>query len=113
MKILKAVLIAFEVRSGGTGFHSFSFRVDGGRNGMASVRVMISQDAHRKLLAQFARARLQPLDKPVLLKAWARWELDQRAEEQGSLPATVTITASDIDDSGAYASDLGRNLRAG
>ncbi len=88
------------------------FRVDGGRNGMCNVTVMISQDAQRKLVGQLQRARFAPLEKGAMLKAWARWELAQRLEDHGVLPQAVTITASDLDDFGAYASDLGRSLLA-
>jgi hypothetical protein len=80
---------------------------------MHQVTVMISQDAHRKLGAQMARARLQPVEKTALLKTWARWEIAMRLEDQGVLPQTITITASDVDDFGAYATDLARTLRVG
>lgn len=100
-----------EIMSGGTGFHRLVFKVDGGRSGMSSVTVMISQDAHRKLVQQMARARFQIIEKSQLLKTWARWEIALRYQEKGVLPGTVTITARDIDDFGAYASDLGRTLQ--
>ena len=109
---IRAVLMSSEIMSGGTGFHRFVFKVDGGRSGMSNVTVMISQDAHRKLAQQMARARLAPVEKGALLKSWARWEIALRLDEQGVLPATVTITARDIDDFGAYAVALGRTLQA-
>lgn len=110
---LRAVLMAAEIRENGSGFHKLVFRVDGGRNGMSNVTVMISQDAQRKLTAQLQRARFSAVEKSALLKFWARWELAQRLEASGALPATLTVTASDLDDFGAYASDLGRTLMAG
>lgn len=108
---IRAVLMSSEIMSGGTGFHRLVFKVDGGRAGMSSVTVMISQDAHRKLVQQMARARFQIIEKSQLLKTWARWEIALRFEEKGVLPGTVTITARDIDDFGAYANDLGRTLQ--
>jgi hypothetical protein len=102
-----------EINSGGTGFNRLEYKVDGGRAGMSTVTVLISQDAHRKLAAQLVRARLPVVEKPQLLKTWARWEIAMRLEDHGVLPRTITITASDLDDFGAYAVDLGRHLRAG
>ena len=110
---IRAVLMSSEIMSGGTGFHRLVFKVDGGRSGMSSVTVMISQDAHRKLVQQMSRARFQAVEKAQLLKTWARWEIALRYNEKGVLPGTVTITARDIDDFGAYASDLGRTLQVG
>ncbi|MFN8618208.1 MAG: hypothetical protein U0837_14020 [Dehalococcoidia bacterium] len=110
---IRAVLMSSEIMNGGTGFHRLVFKVDGGRAGMSSVTVMISQDAHRKLVMQMSRARFQPVEKTALLKTWARWEIALRYAEKGVLPGTVTITARDVDDFGAYASDLGRTLQVG
>lgn len=110
---IRAVLMSSEIMNGNTGFHRLVFKVDGGRTGMASVTVMISQDAHRKLVQQMSRARFQIIEKTTLLKTWARWEIALRYNESGTLPGTVTITARDIDDFGAYASDLGRTLQVG
>ncbi len=109
---IRAVLMSSEIMNGGTGFHRLAFKVDGGRSGMASVNVLISQDAHRKLVQQMTRARIQPVEKSALLKAWARWAIALRLDEQGTLPATITITSRDIDDFGAYATDFGRTLQA-
>ena len=110
---VRAVLMSSEIMTGGTGFHRLVFKVDGGRMGMANVTVMISQDAHRKLAAQMARARIGQVEKLELLKTWARWEIALRYNELGTIPLTVTITARDVDDFGAYASDLGRTLQVG
>lgn len=110
---IRAVLMSSEIMTGGTGFHRLVFKVDGGRLGMANVTVMISQDAHRKLAAQLTRARIAHVEKPELLKTWARWEIALRYNELGMMPLNVTITARDVDDFGAYASDLGRTLQAG
>ena len=109
---IRAVLMAAEIRENGNGFHRLVFRVDGGRSDMFSVTVLISQDAHRKLTQQMQRARFSPGEKSSLLKSWAKWEIALRLEESGVLPATLTITASDLDDFGAYASDFGRTLLA-
>ncbi len=110
---IRAVLMSSEIMNGGAGFHRLVFKVDGGRAGMSSVTVMISQDAHRKLVQQMSRARFQVVEKTTLLKTWARWEIAMRFNDSGVLPATVTITARDIDDFGAYASALGRTLQVG
>jgi hypothetical protein len=99
-----------EIMNGGSGFHRLVFKVDGGRAGMTMVTVLISQDAHRKIVQQMARARFAPVEQNTLLKTWARWEIAMRLEENGVLPATVTITSRDVDDLGAYASDLNRTL---
>lgn len=110
---LRTVLMAADIKASGAGFHSLVFKVDaGGRSGISQVTVLISQDAHRKLAAQMARARLRPIEPILLLKTWARWELAHRVKEHGVAPSSITITASDIDDFGAYASDLGRTLQA-
>jgi len=109
---VRAVLMSADIKSGGTGFHRLEYKVDGGRGGVSNVTVLISQDAHRKLAGQLVRARLPVIEKAQLLKIWARWAIATRLEEQGFLPSTLTITASDLDDFGAYAVDLGRHLRA-
>lgn len=110
---IRAVLMSSEIMNAGSGFHRLVFKVDGGRSGMSSVTVMISQDAHRKLVQQMTRARFPSVEKTALLKTWSRWEIALRFQETGVLPGTVTITARDIDDFGAYASDLGRTLQVG
>ena len=110
---IRAVLMSSEIMNGGSGFHRLVFKVDGGRAGMTSVTVMISQDAHRKLVQQMSRARFQVVEKSSLLKTWARWEIALRYQDSGVFPGTVTITARDIDDFGAYATDLGRTLQVG
>lgn len=109
---IRAVLMASDIRAGGSGFHRLTYKVDGGRAGMTNVTVLISQDAQRKLATQMARARLQPIEKTALLKFWARWAIALRLDEVGLIPATITITSSDVDDFGAYATDLGRALQA-
>ena len=108
----RAVLMAADIHESGNGFHRLKFKVEGGRNRMSEVTVLISQDAHRKLTVQMARARVHTFDKAALLKTWARWEIAQRIQEQGFAPATITITASDLDDFGAYATDFARTLQA-
>ncbi len=118
----RAVLMVADIHESGNGFHRLKFKVEGGRNRMSEVTVLISQDAHRKLTVQMARARVHTFDKAAfdkaafdktaLLKTWARWEIAQRIQEQGFAPATITITASDLDDFGAYATDFARTLQA-
>ena len=105
--------MASEMKTGTTGFNRLVFKVDGGRNGMSQVTVMISQDAHRKLQQQMLRARYARIEPEQLIRAWARWEIGLRTAEQGFVPATITITASDLDDFGAYASDLARTMQLG
>ncbi len=107
---LRAVLMAAELQHGRSGYHRFVFRVDGGRAGMFTVTVQISEDAYRKLVGQLARARIYPPEKVAMLKHWARWEIAQRLEEDGAVPATITVAVHDVDDSGAYATALGRTL---
>ncbi|MGH2632731.1 MAG: hypothetical protein ACRDG3_04905 [Tepidiformaceae bacterium] len=108
----RAVLMSADIKSDGTGFHKLVFKVSSGRTHMALVTVMISQDAHRKLATQMVRARFRPVAIDLLLKTWARWEIQQRVDDHGLPPRSVTITASDLDDFGAYATDLGRTLLA-
>lgn len=110
---VRAVLMASEITAGSTGFNRLVFKVDGGRNGMAQVTVLISQDAHRKLTQQMARARFHRVEPAQLLRNWALWEIGARFQEQGTIPATLTITASDLDEFGAYASDLARSMQLG
>lgn len=107
---VRAVLMSAEIKEGGNGFHRFVFKVDGGRSDMFSTTVLISLDACRKLTAQMQRARVQRLDRASLLKTWARWEIAMRLRQDGVLPSTVTITASDLDDYGAYAMDLAQSF---
>ncbi len=109
---VRTVLMSADIKNGGTGFHRLEYKVDHGRGRMSMVTVLISQDAHRKLASQLTRARLPVIEKSQLLKTWARWVIAMRLEDDGILPRTLTITASDLDDFGAYAVDLGRHLRA-
>ena len=109
------VLMSSDVRDGTTGFHRFGFKIDGGRVGMSEVTVQISVDAHRKVVSQLSRARMLPndrADKAALLKRWAIWDVGNRYRENGFVPKTITITASDVDEFGAYATDLGRSLKS-
>lgn len=109
---LRTVLLSAEIKEGGPGFHRLVLKVERGRGDMSRVTVLISQDAHRKLLAQLSRARVRPASTLELMKTWARWEIEYRVREFGDAPPSVTITASDLDDFGAYALDLGRALQA-
>ncbi len=109
----RTILMSADIKSGGSGFHRLVFKVDsGGRAGISQVTVLISQDAHRKLALQMSRARLRPVEPSVLLKTWACWEIANRIENHGVPPQSIAITASDLDDFGAYATDLGRTLQA-
>jgi hypothetical protein len=110
---IRAVLMSADIKTDGTGFHRLTFKVEGGRAGMSSVAVNISQDAHRKITVQMNRGRHPQYQRDVLLKVWARWAITLRMEDLGVIPATITITASDIDDFGGYANALGDALKAG
>lgn len=109
---VRAVLMAAEVKDASHGFNRLVFKVDVGRSDMLTTTVLISQDAYRKLIAQLLRARIHHADRISLLKAWSRWEITARLDQFGSVAPTVTITAGDLDDSGAYAMDLARSLKA-
>jgi len=102
-----------EFNDGSSGFHRLTFKVDMGRGRtMSNVTVLISVDAYRKLATQLARARLPRVDRDRLLKLWARWEISSRIRDHGVLPSTLTVTASDLDDLGAYAHGVSRALLA-
>lgn len=109
---IRTVMMSADIKSGGHGFHRLLFKVERERGTINQVQVLISQDAHRKLTSQLSRARMRPSDTLTLLKTWARWELQHRVQEQGIVPTSITITASDLDDFGAYALDLGRMIQA-
>ena len=83
---IRTVMMSADIKSGGHGFHRLVFKVERDRGTMSQVQVLISQDAHRKLSSQLARARMRPGDTLTLLKTWARWELQQRVQDQGSVP---------------------------
>lgn len=109
----RTLLMSAEFNDGSSGFHRLTFKVDQGRGRMlTTVTVLISVDAYRKLATQLARARLPRVDRDRLLKLWARWEIGIRLQEHGVLPSTLTITASDLDDLGAYAHGVSRALLA-
>ncbi len=106
---IRAVLMAYAPESSDNGFHRITYKVEEGRSQMTTVAVMISRDAQRKLGSHLSRAGARTSSEK-LLKAWARWAISNRLDETGSLPATITITGSDIDDTGAYASGLRATL---
>jgi hypothetical protein len=110
--LMRAVLLAADVKDAGYGFHRLVFKVDAGRSAKLTATVLISQDACRKLTTQLERTRTRHIDRLELLKTWARWEIGARLDQFGTLAPTVTITADDLDDSGAYATDLARSLAA-
>lgn len=106
---LRVLLMSAEFTNSGTGFHRVSFRVSRGRGKpMQDVAVLISVDAYRKLATQLARARIPLPNREHLLKAWARWEVTMRYEDDGSIPSALTITSSNLDELGAYAVDFSR-----
>lgn len=109
---LRAVLMSAAIMNGSPGFHKLAFRVDAGRGRIENVTVLVSTDAERKLVSQLTRARLPRPEGARLLQAWARWEMSLRFRETGLIPATITITATDLDDFGAYATNLGQSLLA-
>ncbi len=107
---VRAVLLSAELQPGRTGYHRLRLRIGGGRMETTDVVVQISEDAYRKVTGQLARARFHPEEKRSFLKRWAQWEIARRLEEGGGLPSTITVTAYDVDDLGAYALDLGYSL---
>ncbi len=102
-----------EFTEASSGFHRLRFKVDLGRGrGLRNVAVLISVDAYRKVTSQMARARLPVIERDQLLIRWARWEIAMRLDDHAVLPSTISITASDIDELGAYAHGLGQSLMA-
>lgn len=95
------------------GFHRIVFRLDGGGRSIGLVTVQISRDALRKLRRQIARVTHVRPDDAALLKGWAKWALIQRIESRQPFQPLLTITASDVDEFGSYASEIRRGLRAG
>jgi|SRR5688572_3131665 hypothetical protein len=109
---VRSVLMAADIRDDGTGFHRVMYKIEDGHGVMSSVTVLISQDAFRKAQSQLSRARFRAVDRAVLVKKWALFEITLRLEDTDLIPSTITITARDLDDLGAYASDLGRRIAA-
>jgi hypothetical protein len=107
----RSVLMSIRTAQSGNGFNELVFRISVDRSTIQTVTVLISNDAQRKLAGQLTRARMPKVERDQMLKLWAKWELAMRAEE-GTLPSTLTITASDLDEYGAYATDFGRSLLA-
>ena len=100
-----------DIKNGRAWFGRVVIKVEAGRMGAAHVTKMSSQHDDLKIAGQMVRSSMKLPKKTLLLKTWARWEIAMRLEEQGIIPQTITITASDVDDFGAYASDLGRTLQ--
>lgn len=110
---IRSMLMSAEFNDGSSGFHRLTFKVDQGRGRtLSNVTVLISVDAHRKLATQLSRARLPRVDRDRMLMMWARWEIATRLQEHGVIPSTLTVTASDLDDLGAYAHGFSRALLA-
>jgi hypothetical protein len=111
---LNVVLMRTDLRPGDApGFHRIAFRIESGTRPLGLVTVQISQDAFRKLRSQMLRLSNMRPDEAALLTGWARWALVQRIESGQPPQPIVTITASDVDDFGSYASEIRRALRAG
>lgn len=100
---LRAVLMSLSIEDSGKGFHRVTYKVDGGRNGVHRVTVMISADAYRKLASQLSRLGVGRVDAASLVQEWAKWAVAERLDLGPDVPETMTITASDVDDLGAYA----------
>jgi len=110
---LNVVLMSADLRPGDApGFHRILFRIETGRRPLGLVAVQISQDAFRKLRSQMMRLANARPDEAALLKGWARWALVQRIESGQAPQPLITITASDVDDFGTYASEIRRILKA-
>ena len=111
---LNVILMRTDIRPGeAPGFHRITFRIENGGRSLGLVTVQISQDAFRKLRSQIMRIASGRRDESALLTGWAKWALVQRIESGQTLQPLLTITASDIDDYGTYASEIRRTLRAG
>ena len=108
---VRAVLMALQIERSDNGFHRVLYKVDGGRAGTLDVNVLISRDAQRKVTTQLNRGGTRRIDTERLVKTWARWAIAHRLDEGDQLPKTITITASDVDEYGAYAASLGDFLR--
>lgn len=109
---LRSVLMSIRTADSPSGFNELVFRVSVNRTSIQSITVLISNDAQRKLAGQLLRARMPRVEREQMLKLWAKWEIGNRLEFGEPLPATLTITASDLDEYGAYATDFGRSLLA-
>jgi len=109
---LRAVLMSLSIEESGKGFHRVSYKIDGGRSGAHRITVMISADAYRKLAGQLTRLGVNRVSVSPLIQEWAKWAVVQRLSETGELPETMTITASDVDDLGAYAAGFASALGA-
>jgi hypothetical protein len=88
------------------GFHTLSFRIAGGRTDVTTVEVMVSRDAQRKLVGQFRAQRVRPMPDRTLITEWGIWIVNDRLDRSGSVPATLAVVASDIDEYGAYTQNL-------
>jgi len=88
------------------GFHILSFRIAGGVTDATTVEVMISRDAQRKLIGQFRSIKVRTMLDRTLITEWGIWVVNDRLERTGSVPVTVAVVASDLDEFGAYAQNL-------
>lgn len=109
---LRAVLMALNIEESGKGFHRVTYKLDGGRNGAHRVTVMISADAYRKLVSQLSRLGVSRVNVSTLVQEWAKWAVAERIDDGGEVPDTMTITASDVDDLGAYAAGFASAIGA-
>ncbi len=88
------------------GFHTLSFRIAGSRTESTTVEVMISRDAQRKLIGQFREVRVRLMPDRTLITEWGIWVVNDRLKRTGSVPVTLAVVASDLDEFGAYAQNL-------
>ena len=109
---LRAVLMSLNIEESGKGFHRVTYKVDGGRNGAHRVTVMISADAYRKLATQLSRLGVSRVEASSLVQEWAKWAVAERVDLGAEIPDTMTITASDVDDLGAYAAGFASAIGA-
>jgi hypothetical protein len=111
---IRAILISTDLRdAAGHGFHRFVFRIEAGSRAVGNVTVQISQDAFEKLTRQLARDSGARADGLTVLRTWAHTELMGRMRDPQNIAPLITITASDVDDFGGYATELGRSLKVG
>lgn len=111
---IRAVLISTDLRgAAGYGFHRFVFRLEGGGRPLGNVTVQISQDAFEKVTRQLSNGTNARADGLTVLRTWAQTELTLRLRDPRNIAPLITITATDVDDLGGYASELGRNLKVG
>jgi hypothetical protein len=106
----RAVLMSLRLETEARGFHILNFKVTGVAEDVLSVEVMISRDAQRKLVGQFRSNRVRPIPDRTLVTEWAVWVVNERLRQRGTVPATLAVVAGDVDEYGAYAQALLREI---